>query len=326
LTEYHLILGGCGFIGRHVAVLLAREGHHVILADRTPPAFNFPGDVTPRISWKPFELASGDWDVLVENAAVIHHYIWTSLPASANGDPAGDLNTNVVATVALLEALRRRGNGRVVFASSGGTVYGKLQQIPVPEEHPLAPITAYGAGKATAELYLGLYRSLYKLDCRIARIANPYGAGQNLSRGQGAATTFLHKALTRQPITLWGDGEVIRDYIHITDVASAMVALALAPRNNDAFTFNIGNGRGVSLNDIIVELQLQLNTTLEVRREPGRPFDVPVSVLDISRARDILGWSPRLSFREGMARTMRDLARQAGVSDLEYARAVASGA
>ena len=317
MTGHHLILGGCGFIGRHVAVLLARSGHDVVLADRIQPECAFPIDVAARISWRPFELASADWDALLAETAVVHHYAWTSLPASANANPGGDLTSNVSATLALLEVLRRRGGGRVVFPSSGGTVYGKLQHIPVPEEHPIMPITAYGAGKATAEIYLGLYRALYEVDCRVARIANPYGAGQNLGRGQGAVTTFLHNALTGQPIVIWGDGEVIRDYLHVADVATAMVALALVPHLEEFHTFNIGSGTGVSLNCIIAELECHFNRRLDVKRLPPRPFDVPVSVLDISRARNVLGWAPRLSFADGIARTVADLAGNAALSRLD---------
>jgi UDP-glucose 4-epimerase len=244
----------------------------------------------------------------------VHHYAWTSIPASANANPIGDLTSNVTTTMALLEALRRKGGGRLVFSSSGGTVYGKLQTVPVPEDHPLAPITAYGAGKVTAEIYLGLYRALHGLDCRIARIANPYGAGQNLARGQGAATTFLHSALKGEPIVVWGDGEVVRDYLHVSDVAAALVALAVAPSLDEFHTFNIGSGLGVSLNEIVEELERRLNRRIDVRREPSRPFDVPISVLDISRARKILRWEPRLSFGEGIALTMTDLANKAALS------------
>ena len=314
MTGYHLILGGRGFIGRHVAVLLAHNGHNVMLADRVRPEYSFPPDAAERISWRPLEFASADWDALVAEAAVVHHYAWTSIPASANNNPSGDLTSNVTGTLALLEALRRRGDARIVFASSGGTVYGRLQKIPVSEDHPLLPITAYGAGKATAEIYLGLYRALHGMDCRVARIANPYGAGQNLARGQGAVTTFVHHALTNQPIVIWGDGEVVRDYIHVTDVATALVALALRPLLDMYQTFNIGSGTGISLNSLIAELEIGLNRRLDVRREPARPFDVPVSILDISRARNLLGWSPRLSLAEGIARTTSDLAGNAALS------------
>jgi UDP-glucose 4-epimerase len=305
MTEDHLILGGCGFIGRHVALLLAREGHRVILADRVQP-HNHPDEpAAALIDWRYLELGSADWDDLLANVDVVHHYAWGSLPATANANPLGDLLSNVGATIAMLDALARRGAGRIIFASSGGTVYGRLDRTPVPEDHSVAPITAYGAGKATAETYLGVYRFLHGLDCRIARIANPYGAGQDLSRGQGAVTTFLHHALIGHPITIWGTGEIVRDYIHISDVARGLVRLAAAPKTVE-HVFNIGSGTGTSLNDIVRELELQFGP-LAITRTQTRPFDVPVSILDITRAHSVLGWSPRLSFAEGMEVTIEDL-------------------
>ncbi len=316
LSEHHLILGGCGFIGRHVAVLLAQAGHRVTLADRAPLAYDLPPAIAERIDNQLLELGSADWDALVAKADVVHHYAWGSIPASANANPGGDLLTNVGATIGMLDALHRRGDGRVLFSSSGGTVYGKLHQTPVPEDHPVAPITAYGAGKATAEVYLGLYRAMHGLDCRIARIANPYGAGQDLSRGLGAVTTFLHHAVTGQPITIWGTGEVVRDYIHIADVARCLVLLAAAPRH-DEFVFNVGSGVGISLNGIVAELESRLGHQLDVTRTQTRAFDVPVSVLAIDRAKAVLGWSPALSFSEGIGRTLEDLQRGAHLSTLD---------
>lgn len=318
------MLGGCGFIGRHVALLLARRGHSVVIADRLPPTSTFPDDVVGKISWRPLQLASANWDSLVAEADVVHHYAWTSLPATADADPIGDYHANVTSTLSLLEALRRRGGGRIVFSSSGGTVYGKLHRIPVAEDHPLQPITAYGAGKVAAEVYLGLYRSMHGMDCRIARIANPYGAGQNFARGQGAATKFLHHALTNRPIVIWGDGEIVRDYVHILDVANALVSLSLEPRLDEFYTFNIGSGHGVSLNSIILELQEHLGKRLDVRNEPARPFDVPVSILDISRAQKVLKWEPHLDFSAGMARTLIDLSNGANFSSLDFAKATSS--
>ncbi len=308
-----MILGGCGFLGRHVAVLLARAGHKVTLADRAEPDFAFPEDVASRISWRDFEFGSANWDGLVADDPIVHHYAWGSLPATANANPSGDLITNVHATLNLLEAQRRRGFGRVIFPSSGGTVYGKLRDFPVPETHSLEPITAYGAGKATAEVYLGLYRAMYGIDCRIARIANAFGAGQNLSRGLGAVTTFCSRALRGEPIIIWGDGEIVRDYIHVGDVAAALVALAHAERSED-FIFNVGSGVGRSLNEIVLVIESLVGRRLDVRRTANRAFDVPRSILSIERAQRVLGWRPRLSFAEGVRWTLADLSAEAGIS------------
>ncbi len=314
----HVIVGGCGFIGRHVAVKLARLGHFVILADRSAPKYDFPDDVRARITWTRCDVAETDLDSLVEGATTIHHYAWTTIPLTANADPAGDVSANLIPTLALLEAIRRSAHRpRFIFISSGGTVYGKLRHVPVREDHPLAPLTAYGVSKAAVELYLNHYRVVHGLDCRVARLANPYGAGQDFGRGQGAATTFLHRALTGRPIEIWGDGEVVRDYIHISDAAAGLVAVACASQSDGPWIFNIASGQGVSLNGVVAALETRIGRTLEVRREAGRLFDVPISVLDVTLAQTVLGWSPRLSFHEGMARTLRDLEQGAAISTLD---------
>lgn len=281
-----------------------------MLAGRHPPAGEIPAGLPGRIDFELTELGSADWDRLVADVDVVHHYAWGSLPASANANPGGDLLGNVGPLIAMLEALQRRGDGRVIFSSSGGTVYGRPQQIPVPEDHALAPINAYGAGKATAEIYLSLFRSMHGMDCRIARISNPFGAGQNISRGQGAVTTFIQHAMSDEPITIWGTGAVVRDYIHINDTAKCLAILANAPRHTEHI-FNIGSGAGISLNEIVTELEACLGRPVNVTRTEPRPIDVPVSVLSIDRAREILGWSPALSFAEGILRTLGDLSRKA---------------
>ena len=315
--RHHLILGGGGFIGRHVALLLASIGHRVTIASRKVPPYRYPPNVAHRLNFTSVDLTAADWDKLLESVDVVHHYAWSSIPASANANPAGDLLVNVGATLGLLDALRRRGSGRMVFSSSGGTVYGKLRSVPVGEDHPLAPITAYGAGKATAELYIELYRAMHDLDCRIARIANPYGAGQDLRRGQGAVTTFLHQALSQEQIVIWGDGEVVRDYVHISDVASCLVMLACADDIKGESVFNIGSGLGISLNSIVTELEIKLGRKLDVKRTSVRAFDVPVSVLAIERANRVLGWMPRLTFAEGLTRTLVDLEAARSFSTLD---------
>ncbi|MCS0503135.1 NAD-dependent epimerase/dehydratase family protein [Ancylobacter mangrovi] len=316
----HLVLGGSGFVGRHVALALAKAGHEVVVADRSPLPNDLPALLRDRVSWRFFELDDAPWPELIEDVAVVHHYAWSSVPASANDCPALDLASNVGPTIALLETLRARGAGdapRLVFSSSGGTVYGRLRRVPVQEDHPLSPLNAYGAGKAAAENYISCYRNQYGLDCRVARLANPFGAGQNLARGQGAVTTFLYRALTHEPIVIWGNGEVVRDYVHISDVASGLMTLACTEDVGEQHVFNIGSGIGVSLNAIVAELETALGRRLEVRRKAGRPYDVPVSVLDISMMHDLLNWRPWLSFSDGIRRTLSDFERGYEVSTLD---------
>lgn len=315
----HLILGGTGFIGRHVALYLAKLGIQVVVAGRKPPTRPYPDAVAALISWVEFDMVTANWASLLREVDVVHHYAWSTVPSSANADPVADLTLNLAPTVALLEEMRRSPTPpRMIFSSSGGTVYGKLHQIPVTESHEIAPITAYGASKAAVEHYLGYYRAVHGLDCMVARLANPFGVGQNLGRGQGAVTTFLARALSQQPISIWGDGSTIRDYIHIADVAAGLTAMALAPRNmNGSWRFNIASGQGVSLNQIVTELEHILSRRLVVVREPGRAFDVPVSVLDVGLARSELNWTPQLSFSEGMMRTLLDFEMGSSFSQLD---------
>ena len=195
-------------------------------------------------------------------------------------------------------------------------MYGKLNETPVREDHAVAPITAYGASKATAEIYLSLYRALHGLDCRIARVANPYGAGQDLSRGLGAVTTFIDHALRGQKIVIWGNGDVVRDYIHISDVAKCLVRLANAPKH-EQFIFNVGSGVGISLNEVVLELEAHFGRRLDVSWTETRAFDVPVNVLAIERVRTALSWSPALSFSDGIRRTLEDFRREATFSNLD---------
>ncbi|SOD98782.1 NAD-dependent epimerase/dehydratase family protein [Caenispirillum bisanense] len=306
----HLVLGGCGFIGRHLALALARRGDPVVVADIMPPP---PELGEAGIEYRAVEPGEPAWEPLIDGCEVIHHYAWTTVPATANDDPLGDLDANLRNTVRLLETLRREGGRRLLFSSSGGTVYGRLTQTPVPETHAFAPITAYGASKAAAEIYMGFYHGCHGLDCRVARISNPFGAGQDPRRKQGAASAFLFQTLAGEEITIWGDGSVVRDYIHIADLVEGLLAVADAPVPTAAAAampvYNIGSGVGVSLNGIVDVLRSRLHLDPTVTYLPGRPFDVPVSVLDISRAAVELNWRPRLSFADGCARMLADLRR-----------------
>lgn len=304
----HVILGGGGFIGRHVAQALLRRGDRVLLAHRAAPSAPLP-DLDPALaSFVAFDLATVDWSGVLRDGDVVHHYAWSTVPGSANENPLADLDVNLRGTLRLLEALRRRHGTRLVFASSGGTVYGRLLRTPVDEDHPLDPLTAYGVSKVAAEKYLGFFRSIHGLDCRVARISNPYGVGQDPRRKQGAASIFLQRALACEPIEVWGDGSVVRDYIHITDVAAGLVALAdAAPEAlGPSPVFNLGSGEGVSINVLLRLVEERLGRPLDVRYLPGRAFDVPVSVLDVGRAHRVLGWRARLDFPAGLDAVIGD--------------------
>ena len=301
-----LILGGSGFIGRHVGLALARRGHRVRLAGRAPIS---PIDerLTEHLTYERLDLCTADWDRVLEGVDVVHHYAWSSIPETANNDPLSDLQTNVRSTLLLLESMRRRGTGRLVFTSSGGTIYGRVKSLPVVEEHPLEPISLYGAAKVAVEQYLGVYRYAHGIDCRIARLSNPFGIGQSVERNQGAVTIFMHRALHDEPIRIYGDGEIVRDYIHISDAVTGLLAVSSAQLGPDApFVYNLASGCGTSLNGIVAALVSCLDREIAVEYLPGRQYDVPISVLNVSRARRELNWSPQLSFSDGLQLALND--------------------
>lgn len=295
-----ILVGGGGFIGSHVSEALLREGHEVTIFDR-PEAPNL-----DRLQQKGATIALGDFlnqndlQRALANQDAVFHLLSTTVPQTSNEDPAYDVETNVVGTLRLLDAARNASVKKVIFASSGGTVYGIPQEIPIKENHPTDPTSSYGIGKLIIEKYLYMYSILYGLDYCILRIANAYGERQRPTATQGVIPVFLGRAIRNHEITVWGDGSVMRDYVFIADISHALVkALTYS---GELKVFNIGSGQAHSLNDVIHVIERVTGRPLQVRYTPGRSFDVPISVLDISRAGRYLHWTPTISLFEGIAR------------------------
>ena len=294
-----VILGGRGFLGSQLHMALVQAGHRVRIFDR-------PGS-RAALPIAEQEYMGGDFgnrEDLVEALAgcdIVFHLVSTTLPASSNENPLYDVETNLVSTIRLLDVARVSGTKKIVFASSGGTVYGVPQNVPVAEDHPTEPLCSYAISKLAIEKFLHLYSHLHRVDYRVLRIANPYGEGQSPIGKQGAIAVFTYKALRGEPIQIWGDGEVVRDYLYAGDVADAMLKAALY--EGPHHVFNIGGGRGHSLNELLSRIEALLGRRVERTYLPGRRFDTPVNVLDITRARDHLRWTPQTPMEAGLART-----------------------
>ncbi len=294
-----IVLGGGGFMGVNLCRRLASSGSRVRAFGRRclfPDALQgvewYQGDFADAVA-----LASA-----IETYDIVFHLVHATTPHSANLDMAGDLQQNVISSLALMDICRNLGVKRIVFVSSGGTIYGPAAQIPTPETAPTEPITAYGISKLAIEKYLALYEHLHGLDYRILRVANPFGPYQVPTKNQGIIATLVSRALRHESIEIWGDGSVVRDYIFVGDVIDAMEAAAAG--RGDERVFNIGTGRGRSLIEIIAAIETQLDRKLDIGWKPGRPIDVPASVLAIERARDVLGWTPRTPFEKGLEQTI----------------------
>jgi UDP-glucose 4-epimerase len=298
-----LVLGGAGFLGSHLAEALLARGRRVRVFDRE------------NVDLKNLDGMAGDWEFMggdftsasdqdraLQGVSAVFHLISTTIPATSNQDPVFDVETNMVATVRLLDRACRERVARVVFVSSGGTVYGRPRRLPITEDHPTEPLVSYGVIKLAVEKYLALYRHLHGLSYRVTRLSNPYGPRQNPTGAQGAASVFLGRVHAGLPIEIWGDGSVVRDYLYVTDAVEGILA-AETHTDDEPAVFNIGSGEGTSLNDLVAAIGEVTGREIPVHRLLPRPFDVPANVLDITRARTELGWSPRTSLREGLART-----------------------
>lgn len=297
-----VILGGAGFLGRHVGRAMAASGFEVWSVDlsRAAPEGSAPwlaGEVLGEFSDVP------SWWEQCGGADVIVHLASSTVPATANEDPLQDVQTNLVGMLRLLQGLRAQAaRPRLLFASSGGAVYGRPQSVPLGETHPTVPMGAYGATKLVIEHHLRIEESLHGLPYRILRLSNPYGEWQRPHGVQGVIAVFAHRALHGLPLDVWGDGSVVRDFVYASDVGHAFAAAAR--HTGESRVFNVGGGAGHSVNHIIQTLEQLLGHAVERRVFPARPFDPPVNVLDIQRAQAELHWKPTVAFEEGVARAL----------------------
>lgn len=299
----YVIFGGGGFIGSAIADKLLEEGHSLRIFERprVPPYRAF--EPQESVEWISGDLQSKhDLEEAITGVDGVLHLVSTTLPKSSNDDPIYDIQTNVIATLNMLDVMVEQNVQQIVFISSGGTVYGKPVQCPLTEEHPTNPEVSYGISKLTIEKYLYLYSKLHNIKPVILRVANPYGERQRIETAQGAIAAFVSRATAGQSIDIWGDGSVTRDYIYIKDIANAF-SKALK-YSGPKTVFNIGSGEGTALSALIELIEKITDTPVARNFLPARPFDVPVNVLECSLAERELGWKAEFSLQEGLKRTI----------------------
>jgi UDP-glucose 4-epimerase len=299
------VTGGAGFIGGHVTAALAAAGHRVLVVDdlSTGSAANLAGVV-------------GDVDLLQADVAgpelapalraaevqVVCHLAAAIDVRASVADPVHDALRNVVGTVAVLQAAYQAGVGKVVFASSGGSIYGSATPPPVAESAVLAPESPYAASKAAVELWLQTFQRLHGLRWTALALANVYGPRQDPVGEAGVVSLFASRMLAGRPTTVYGDGTQTRDFVHAGDVAAAFLS-ACEPRA-DGLRLNIGTGVETSVRQLHTELAGLCGAPDDPRTEPARPGELHRSALDASRARQLLGWEPRTGLRAGLAETV----------------------
>lgn len=296
------VIGGAGFLGVHLVSALCETGRDVLVIGRSPrDVITLPNGVAylqGDIRNRAFMLRAMDGvDELFDLA-------YSSVPKTSFEDPAKDILDNLPGSVGLFEAACDLNLRKMVFVSSGGTVYGEARQLPVPETHPTNPISSYGITKLALEKYAQLYQRMRQLPVLCVRPSNPYGEGQKPYVGQGFIATAMASMLSGQKIKVFGKKGTIRDYIFVQDVADALVCAL--EKGIPGESYNIGSSIGRSNVEVlnqISRLAIASGVRPKIAHIEPRPFDVPANVLDTEKIRALSGWQPRVDFAEGIART-----------------------
>jgi len=296
------VFGGTGFIGSRVTALLAAGGDREVIAIGRSQA---PVRPIPAVA----KYVSGTYADksflrrILAGADEVVDLAYSTIPHTSFVDPVHDIVDNLPPTVGLLQIASELGVKKLVMVSSGGTVYGVARSLPIAEDHPTFPISPYGITKLAAEKYASMFHHIYGLPVAIARPGNAYGEGQKPLTGQGFVAEAIARILAGETISLFGSEGTVRDYIHVDDVASGIVAVL--ERGASGGCYNVGTGQGRNnreVLDALAPLARRSGRRIEVQTLPPRKFDVPANVLDSGRLARESGWKPRIEFGEGIER------------------------
>ncbi|KAA0239556.1 MAG: NAD-dependent epimerase/dehydratase family protein [Dehalococcoidia bacterium] len=296
-----LVTGGAGFIGSHVVDAYVAGGHEVRVIDNL--ATGRRANVNAKARLHEIDVHSNETGQLFREfrpEIVNHHAAQASVKLSAS-DPQHDLEVNGGGTARIAFLAAQFGARKMIYSSTGGALYGDPERVPVDEEHPIRPLSAYGLSKRVGELYLDLAGRTLGLTHTILRYANAYGPRQDPHGEAGVVAIFTGKMLRGEPCTIDGDGEQEKDYVYVGDIARANV---IALEKGDGQALNIGTGRGTSVNAIFGALQRATGDTTAPLHGPPRPGDVRRIWLDSARAKRVLGWEPEVDLDDGIARTV----------------------
>ena len=305
-----LVTGGAGFIGAHLVERLLDSGYNVTVVDNLSSAAS-PEDATNDSSLRRIDIADRTLaDIFAESRPdVVFHLAAQISVTRSMRDPDADVHANVVGGINVLQQCARFGVRRIVLFSTGGALYGEPEYVPCDESHPIRPLSVYGASKFALEHYTRIIAEANGIDYTILRPGNVYGPGQDPHGEAGVVAIFALRMLAGQDITIYGDGQQDRDLFYVSDVVDAAMAAA-RPDAPSSGTFNVASGGPTSVNDIFSLLAEETGYDRAPVYAPERPGEVRRIYLDIRRARQELGWEPRVELREGIARTVAALRGQ----------------
>lgn len=298
--EHIVMFGAAGFIGTNLSLDYIKRKYSLTLVDTNTNFFLDEVKKNAIIKEMSF-VEDADFSSVLKEGDIVYHLVSTTVPTTANQHIAQELSANIITTAKLLDACVAKNVKKIVFISSGGTVYGKETGCPLPEETPTYPINSYGLQKITIEKLLYLYNYMYGLDYRVIRLANPYGPYQRPNGILGAITTFTYKAIKKQPIVVYGDGSVVRDFIYIDDAIAAINKIVFEKSNYK--TYNLGSGKGTSISEILNVICKIYGSHITIKYEEGRSVDVHENYLDISRFEKDFGKVSFVNLEEGIIKT-----------------------
>lgn len=293
------IIGGAGFIGTAIISALGVSGRDdIVVVDKAHRLARCETALHDVKTLKTESLQQANGSNLFQPDDQLIHLAWSSQPSSAIEHIAESAQENVIGSIQLFSAAIDAGVNKIIFASSGGTVYGHSTVEPVREDRPLAPISGYGAGKAAVESYLQVLSATHGISGLSLRIGNPFGPYQLTGTPIGIIANFIRRARDDRKATIFGDGEIVRDYIWVADVADAFVLGLNTPVESG--TYNIGSGQGKSINEIVAALNPLLTTPLRVEYVAQRSFDIQSIVLNCAKFYQATGWRPKTDFQSGL--------------------------
>ena len=299
-----VVVGAAGFLGRACTRALAAAGFAVDGLDIVEES------VEGAASWTAADVMNdGIPDRLLEECRTLIHFAWANDPGRGNANMGNDVRTNVASAVQVFEQAASAGVPRILYPSSGGTIYGHRPPLPTPETAPILPVGGYGAGKAAAEMYLHAITLAHGTETCALRIGNPYGPGQWPERGQGFIATAIARTLRGQPIQIFGTATLTRDYVYIDDVAEAFVLACTSDKIEPVL--NLGSGTEHSIEQLIPMIFEAAASETEIEYLPGRPVDALRVRLDVSRIAASLGWRPRTSMETGLKQTVEWIRKEA---------------
>jgi UDP-glucose 4-epimerase len=295
-----LVTGGAGFIGSHIVDRFVALGHAVIAVDNL--ATGSRENVNPAARYYEMDVRDSAFArlILTERPDIIDHHAAQTMVRISTEQPDYDAHVNVLGMINLLKAAAEVGVRKVIFASSGGTVYGTCQNLPIVEDEPFSPESPYGISKVAGEYYLRYFAANWGLRYTVLRYANIFGPRDTIS-SEHVITVFINRLMQRRPPIIHWDGEQAKDYLYVEDAVEANVR-ALEQGDNQAY--NIGSGRPVSVNAIYHLLTDATGIHIEAEHGPRRMGDVRLFYFDCSKAARDLGWTPQVPFAEGLARTV----------------------